>query len=428
MSKQPAYGTGCTGFPYPRREGAVPRPESHLGKSPGRERRHPSVICLFILLCGAAGPAFSQIFTFSGQAIGWAVVSQMEERDGVTGDLHKAWRGQAGLRYLPQLQYQVPVKEKFTFDAEVSANLFGSGLYWSSDSVVWDGKVKPYRAWLRFSGDRFEVRGGLQKINFGSAGMLRPLMWFDRIDPRDPLQLTDGVYGILARYYFLNNANIWVWGLYGNDKRKGWEVIPSVRTKPEFGFRAQIPVPGGEMATTYHYRVADAEKVFSIPSGENPQVREKRLAIDGKFDYTVGFWFEAVLVHQDIYIPELKYRRALNLGIDYTFALGNGLNLMAEFFTYATSEYLFGDGDDIYFSALSANYSFNIINGLNGIIFYDWTNHDLYNFINWSWQFDKWSFYIMGFWNPQHFDIYPGMEGTNLYAGRGIQFMAVFNH
>ena len=69
---------------------------------------------------------------------------------------------------------------------------------------------------MRYSSDQFELRLGLQKINFGSASMLRPLMWFDQMDPRDPLHLTDGVWGLLARYYFLNNANIWLWGLYGN--------------------------------------------------------------------------------------------------------------------------------------------------------------------------------------------------------------------
>jgi hypothetical protein len=281
---------------------------------------------------------------------------------------------------------------------------------------------------MKFSGDQFEIRGGLQKINFGSASMLRPLMWFDEIDPRDPLQLTDGVWGILGRYYFLNNANIWIWGLIGNDSPKGWEIIPSVRTKPEFGFRAQIPVPGGELATTYHYRTADAERVFPIPNGEKAHVREKRLALDGKFDYVLGIWFEAALTHQEIHLPELKYKRALSVGLDYTFGLGNGLNMMTEFFTFGTSEQAFGKGEDVYFSALSANYSFNIFMGLNGIIFYDYTNGDIYNFINWSWQFDKWSFFIMGFWNPQRFNIYQGLEGTNLYAGRGLQFMVVFNH
>lgn len=372
----------------------------------------------------------SQPFVFKGQAIGWGVMSQMETSSGLPGpaDGKKVWRGQAGLRYLPEIQLQAPVKKDYSFDAELSANIWGSGTYWSADSSIWDGDIRPFRAWMKFAGDRFEVRGGLQKINFGSASMLRPLMWFDQIDPRDPLQLTDGVWGVLGRYYFLNNANIWVWGLIGNDQPKGWEIIPSVRNRPEFGFRVQLPIPGGELATTYHYRVADVGKVFPVPYGEKPHIREKRLALDGKFDYVVGLWFEATLIHQEIHIPELAYKHALNLGMDYTFGLGNGLMLMTEYFTFGTSERPLSGGENLHFSALSASYPFTIVNNLNGIIFYDWTNKDLYNFISWSWQFDRWSFYIMGFWNPQRYHLYQAMESMNLYAGRGLHFMVVFNH
>lgn len=35
-------------------------------------------------------------------------------------------------------------------------------------------------------------------------------MRFDQVDPRDPLKLTDGVRGLLGRYCFLNNADIWL--------------------------------------------------------------------------------------------------------------------------------------------------------------------------------------------------------------------------
>ncbi len=114
-------------------------------------------------------------------------------------------------------------------------------------------------------------------------------------------------------------------------------------------------------------------------------------------------WFEAALTHQEIHIPELAYKHALNLGLDYTFGLGNGLNMMTEYFTFGSSERPLSGGENVHFSALSANYSFNIINNLNGILFYDWTNNDLYNFINWSWQFDKWSFLYHGILEPAAF-------------------------
>ncbi len=352
-----------------------------------------------------------------GQAIGWGLAGRMD-----------AWRGQAGLRYIPGWTFGSPLNEKYDFEAKLSLNAFGSGSYWSADSIVWDGRIKPYRVWMKVSGDRYELRAGLQKINFGSAAMLRPLMWFDRIDPRDPLQLTDGVYALLGRVYFLNNANVWIWALYGNDRLKGWERVPSVKTRPEFGGRIQVPVARGELGTTFHYRMADAGRVYSIPPGEQMHVREKRLALDGKFDIGPGLWFEAVLIHQEIHLPERTWQRMFNAGMDYTFPLGNGLNVTAETVTFGSSGSPLTGGENIVFSALSFNYSLSIVGSLSGILFYDWENNNIYNFINWSLSFDRWSFYIMGFMNPSQFDIYNSMEGASLYGGKGLQFMAVYNH
>ena len=150
---------------------------------------------------------------------------------------------QTGARFIPSLSIGKNLKNNLKFDSEISFNSYLDYHFtgWKNDGS--DSKIKPYRLWLRFSSERFELRAGLQKINFGSASMLRPLMWFDQIDPRDPLQLTDGVYGLLGRYYFQNNANAWLWVLWGNDKIKGWETVPSVAKIPELGGRMQFPVP-----------------------------------------------------------------------------------------------------------------------------------------------------------------------------------------
>jgi len=119
-----------------------------------------------------------------------------------------------GSRYIPTLNYSVILQNDRRFDFEASANIYVNSALRPFNEANTDGSFKPYRAWMRYSSQQFEIRLGLQKINFGSATLLRPLMWFDQIDPRDPLQITNGVWGILGRYYFLNNANIWVWSLY----------------------------------------------------------------------------------------------------------------------------------------------------------------------------------------------------------------------
>lgn len=360
--------------------------------------------------------ADAQSPAFSGQAIGWTVMNP-----------ERPFQVQGGLRYIPEISFTLPAGN-FNVDGEFSANLWGSATTWAGDSIATDGKISPYRMWLSFYGNRFEIRAGLQKINFGSAALFRPLMWFDRIDPRDPLQLTDGVYGLLGRYYFLNNVNIWAWGLYGDDKTKGWEVFPSRKNSIEFGGRVQLPVYTGEVAATYHHRKADPHGVIPDSLIRNPFFPENRIGLDAKFDLGVGIWVEGAVIHQDLEYTDLKYKSLLNAGMDYTFSLGNGLTLMTETFGYLQGKHLLGSDEHVFFGLLSASYPLTIIHNLSAMVFYDFTHGDLYRFVNWSLTFDRWSFYVMGFWNPETYQLYNFDAQTTLYSGWGFQLMAVFNH
>ena len=371
---------------------------------------------IYIIMLLHMSYGFSQSAGFDGMLAGWGTLSYSEKLN-----------GQLGARYIPELNFETPVGEKYKIGTELSANVWASSTFWSNDSICLDEDLKPYRMWIRFSGDQFEVRAGLQKINFGSATMLRPLMWFDRIDPRDPLQLTDGTYGLLARYYFLNNANIWVWGLIGNKDPKGWEVFGSEKDRPEFGGRIQVPVYTGEIGLSYHNRSVDipASNLGGTPRHFTP---ENRFALDVKIDIGIGLWFESSLKHAEIIYTPDPFTRSFTAGADYTFGIGNGLGLMTEVFNYSVARKAFGEGDGVTFQALSVTYPLTIFTNLNAIVFYDWENDDLYNFINCTFTFDKWTFYIMGFWNPDRFAVYPGADEVNLFAGKGIQLMAVFNH
>ncbi|MCK4751746.1 MAG: hypothetical protein KAT15_32040 [Bacteroidales bacterium] len=333
-----------------------------------------------------------------------------------------------GGRYIPQLNYEIMLQNDKLIDFEASANINGNFGFHPFDTLNADGKIAPYRIWGRYSSRQFEVRAGLQKINFGSANLLRPLMWFDEVDPRDPLNLTDGVWGVLARYYFLNNANIWLWGLYGDDKTKGWEVFPSKKNSIEYGGRVQVPLYTGEVAASYHHRTADANGVLPDSIIQGFTYPENRFSVDAKIDLGVGLWVEAALIHQDLNFTELKYRSLLNAGMDYTFNLGNGLNMMTEVFGYLQGDQPLGSHEKTAFGLLSATYPINIIHNISAMVFYDFTNKDIYRFINWGIAYDKWSFYVMTYWNPENYNLYNLDYQTTLYSGWGIQLMAVFNH
>lgn len=356
-------------------------------------------------------------FLFKGQVSSWLHYNAENENSLMLGG-----------RYIPQINYTNTFKNEHQFDFEVSANLYGSSVInHDSKSPVFDGKIKPYRAWMRFSGKQFEMRAGLQKINFGSATMFRPLMWFDEVDPRDPLKLTDGVWGVLARYYFLNNANIWFWFLYGNEQARGWEFAQRNAHYPEYGGRLQFPFLKSEMGFSFHHQMIDAQ---SIPNFNFPfeSVSEYKIAYDIKVDWFVGLWFEGVWLKKNADLGVLKNQEMLTIGLDYTFAIGNGLYFITEHFLASNDEKAFGFNQTFHLTATSLSYPVGLFDHINAIFYYDWTNNSAYNFVNWQKQFNTWSVQLMAYWNPEH-AILPGSgETNNLYGGKGIQVMLIFNH
>ncbi len=330
-----------------------------------------------------------------------------------------------GGRYLPAFSWEAQMSRERLVDLEVSANIFGTAGIRPFDSAITSGDIRPYRAWMRFSGPQAELRIGLQKINFGSASILRPLMWFDQIDPRDPLQLTDGVWGMLGRYYFLNNANIWLWGLYGNKNRRGFDFAPTARRTPEFGGRFQFPTPGGEAAVTYHHRTAGISTLGNFEFADTP---EHRMGLDGKWDLKIGLWVEATWVHKTRNLGIFTNQNLINVGMDYTFGIGNGVNVIVEQLVLTFDEKAFAFENTFTLSALSASYPLGLFDNLSAITYYDWTNKNLYNTLRWQHSFSAWTLNVLAFWNPKDAQLPQQQFTENLFGGRGLQVLAVFNH
>jgi hypothetical protein len=99
-------------------------------------------------------------------------------------------------RYVPEVLGSWPLAMSWTVSFDVSAEGYASVAWNGTQRGASERDADLYRAWVRIGSPRFEVRAGLQKITFGSGTIFRPLMWFDRIDPRDPLQVTEGVSAV----------------------------------------------------------------------------------------------------------------------------------------------------------------------------------------------------------------------------------------
>ncbi len=332
-----------------------------------------------------------------------------------------------GARYIPQFDYIKDAGKSKLFDAELSVNIYGNASLHPFDSLDYSGKIKPYRGWIRYSTDQFELRLGLQKLNFGSATMLRPLMWFDQLDPRDPLKLTDGVWGLLARYYFLNNANLWLWTLYGNSGIRGWETVPVNESKPEFGGRVQLPVPRGEIAFTYHHRTADSRAMGAMIASYD-RIPENKFGFDIKWDLGAGLWLEGSYTNKQKDVGMFTNQLAINAGVDYTFGLGNGLYIAYEQLLASYDKEAFSFSNKTIFSLVTLSYPLGVFDKVSAIVYYDWPNSKSYNYVTWQRQYDRVSMYFMAYWNPDTFMLPTQTGSQNIFTGKGIQVMFVLNH
>ncbi len=362
-----------------------------------------------------------------GQASGWLTESR-----------HRgSWDYTTGLRYIPEFSIANELGVNTLLDFEISINGFASA---GSDETFDDSDVELYRLKLRFATSQTETRLGLQKLNFGPAMLLRPLRWFDRLDPRDPLQLTDGVYALRFKYDTLNNISLWLWGLYGNDEIKGSEFLPTVGDKPEFGGRLQCPVPAGEMAVTFHRRRVDAANALTavgaggcfvgdcLPAAASHEFTETRFAVDGRWDIEIGLWCEAVFQRQRLGGLLYEWAKFVTLGMDYTFGIGNGINVLAEHQATIFSDELFRWDEDAFASAFYLNYMLGYFDNLSAIGFYSWESEKYYQYMSWQRTWDNLILNVSFFFYPET-DMNQGLIGQKTaIMGNGGQILVVYNH
>ncbi|MFC1839443.1 hypothetical protein ACFL1N_07680 [Thermodesulfobacteriota bacterium] len=357
-------------------------------------------------------------FNVNAHALDWEIEGQLSGWT-IESEINDHWENSTGLRYIPELNIFHELDDETILDSEISANFYtasGSGPY------VDDMDIDLYRADIRYATTRTETRIGLQKINFGPAVILRSLKWFDRLDPTDPLQMTDGVYALKFRYDSLNNANYWIWVLYGNDDPKGYELHPSKSNDMEAGSRMQYPILSGDMAVTFHTRRVNGARL------NIPDFRENRFALDGRWDVGIGLWFESLFQEQKTTFIPYKWTKRISLGADYTFNIGSGLYFLMEHMSTTMSEKMMKWNRDYNTSAFQMSYSLGILDNISAIGYYSWEEDKYYQHLNWSRTYDNFIVNISLFHYPETALESIGYSQGVITGGRGIQVMVIFNH
>lgn len=344
---------------------------------------------------------------------------------------------QLGVRYIPEMRMIYPLNEKKSIDADIALNasayVYANRL--DSFSVERNTDCKFYRASMRYASSHYELRAGLQKINFGPAKILRSLMWFDHIDFRDPLQFTDGVNALLGRYYCLNNANVWLWGIQNTDDKKGIDLYASDTRHLEIGGRYQFPVPRGEVGFSVNQRYVDPASFTAVTHIPITEGIERRYAFDGNWDFLgMGLWCEAALHHTALTRPAtpLPTTNASNafwetlctLGGDYTWSIGTGLHVLGEHAIRSSGTDIDIQSARTNVSAVSFDYTFTILDRIMTIGYYDWDAKKVYSFLRWTRTYDSWQFHGMVF----------SSQNTNTqnapasFQGVGCMIMAAYNY
>ena len=214
--------------------------------------------------------------------------------------------------------------------------------------------------------------------------------------------------------------------MYGNEKTRGFDFLPTSENNPEYGFRYQRIIRNGEIGFSYHNRRAgqDFQKIIN-PYMKNP---ESRFGFDAKWDIGIGLWVESTYVNRKKSIGDFSKQFLLALGSDYTFGIGNGLNIIAEHFISGYGKSNIFRQEKTQYSAINASYPLNLSQSLSFLYYHQWQSGNNTFLMNYQYQFDSFVGYLLGYYNPKTVGGIKQNEIINTFAGPGIQLLIVFNH
>ena len=174
--------------------------------------------------------------------------------------------------------------------------------------------VNFFRAWLRLDNGNLKFRGGRQKILFGSGAIYRPLGFFDTRNVTGVIPQTRGVDGVRITQFQSDTALF-----------EGWLVPARKDSALIAGVRGEMLLEGAEVGMVFQYH--PKSEMEESPGFDQEMVQ---MGYHVKGEHEIGFWNESRL---DVEMkPSSPVRFDTVLGVDYTFDIGEGLHVLAEYF------------------------------------------------------------------------------------------------
>ncbi len=305
------------------------------------------------------------------------------------------------LGYIPIFSAYYELSQDRMIDLEW-AYLFGRS--YIGDSLQ-EHHEKAYRGWLRYLTQGIDARLGLQKVSFGPSRLLRPLAWFDTIDPEDPKDQTVGVEAFRLRVFPPNSLVLWSWIMKGKSDTLS------------YGGRAEISTHIGEWGFTFHQDpIKTSQLIGQYPYQVMIAGPHARVGVDYRYDGLLGFWFEGAgfIAEKQNKFNKIRYT-LMTLGGDYTLPISTGLLIMSE--TLLSREWSNQEdaSSNQNFSTFMASLSLGMFHKVILISNLDWNKNHTYNYLRWSTTFDSFSINCMVSINPQTID-------------NSFKLMFIYNH
>jgi len=285
--------------------------------------------------------------------------------------------------FMPQLSYIPTLSAYYELSRGKMVDLewaYRFGRSYIGDSLE-EHYEKPYRGWLRYSTQRIEARLGLQKVSFGPARVLRPLAWFDTIDPEDPIAQTEGVEAFRLRFFPSNSLALWTW------------IMKDVSDTLSYGGRGELSTSLGEWGFTLH---------------QDTDVSNTQVGIDFRYDGFIGFWNESVMIKSDNIEIDM-----ITVGADYTLPIASGVLIMTESMFISSKQNT--TTSDQTSTAFMASLPVGMFHNVMLISSLDWDENNTYNYLRWSSTYDNFSINCMASINPNE-------------VGNSFQLMFIYNH
>jgi hypothetical protein len=219
-------------------------------------------------------------------------------------------------------------RNEFSFKNETFLSIESSYQLTTSDVTKKGWKTKEislerYRLNVLFKQQFLDYKVGLQDMHFGVGTYLRPLQWFDMLDPINKRAATQGINGLIVKKSTSDIQEIVGWMLFGNNPVRPSDLNSTKKETIEIGGRFQRSIVNGELGVATHARQIELNGSRAV---------EYRIGSHYQLNSSIPLWVEQAYMSAASKTESQQYIMVM-VGSEYTINIdkvGNSVSVLAE--------------------------------------------------------------------------------------------------